>query len=428
MVWPSALASHPRSKSPTGVSHGVRLSVRSSSPFPGLPPPPPPPETEPSTPRLPRKSSFSTLRSVITKKGSVTTLRSVRSTKSSHPFASAGPVVDCPAFTPPIPPGWRVNEVENHSPVTPRRRTPKTSIGAPRLQASTSPSAFLKDIPRRAPSTPKASDFDIPPIPDLLQEMGYGTPGLSPSTNCDTPMTNLDTPGQDEEDAAEVIRFDTSPPLTVRSAQESLKPKRLLNLLPKQQRANMGLSTPPSGVRVKKTTTTVTSVLRTPLADKTSKANIPIHLRGLGGVSTPDSISSVLSKAEKSQDKRGPLAMLRRGASSTPSPGVPIKSHEVHAWAKSGIESKVADPNFGAPIVMSRQRPTIPDFTASPDNSLDLSDISLDSATLESIGTFGRRGSTGSVDSDLPTEEWELEAYLKELDRVDNERAAAATA
>jgi len=349
----------------------------------------------------------------------------------------------------------------------------------------------MKELPRRAPGTPKDTAPDLPPMPDILDELGYdfklvqqatpphigstsislqdklrraeavmreATPELSPegrkafecdtprseiSTGLHTPVSNIDTP---EHGAEAAVSFET-PPLTARAANDALKPKRLVNLLPKQQRANLGLQTPPStGLRQKKSTT-----FRAPLGERT---NAPARL----GAVTPDSIASVLAKANTSrhplpaskaytpssvmlkpkqawagppaQNRRDPLGIIGRfeakTASSDPSPDLPYCAGGGDGWNTPALDigSKgYFDDTFPAsnshsythPYAGSASKtgPPMPDFTASPD-------ISFSSISAPS---FRRRGSDASMDSDLPTEEWELEAYLKELDRVDQERA-----
>ncbi|WVQ79624.1 hypothetical protein IAT38_001724 [Cryptococcus sp. DSM 104549] len=130
-------------------------------------PPPPPlplPLPVPQERTIPRKSSMSTLRSVLTKKGSTTTLRSVRST-NQHPFMASSMTLNQFASdeAPPVPlPGLpRPREPTTPGRTTPGkgRRTPKSSIGQPKLQPEASPSKFLQEMPRRAPETPKRESF-----------------------------------------------------------------------------------------------------------------------------------------------------------------------------------------------------------------------------------------------------------------------------
>ncbi|WWC69876.1 uncharacterized protein I206_103819 [Kwoniella pini CBS 10737] len=132
-------------------------------PLPGLPLPL---STEDRT--IPKKSSLSTLRSALTKKSSNTTLKSFRSASHPHhPFA-----VYADEDAPPIPAGlprpryqdFIENDLPDCFPSTPRgsgKRTPKSSIGQPKLQPDLSPSKFLNQLPRRAPETPKRDAFDI---------------------------------------------------------------------------------------------------------------------------------------------------------------------------------------------------------------------------------------------------------------------------
>ena len=424
--------------------------------------PSPPPEREvPTTPKLPRKSSLSTLRSVMTRKSSTGTLRSVGTIKSPHPFVGSGPTLDCEAY-PPVPARKEGYHGDGCLPSTPRRRTPKSSIGQPRLQPNTSPSVFLAELPRRAPGTPKERARDSPPVPDILDQLGYfaplspsdadwapcpeeiplheklrraeeasrdSTPELSPHTRSfDTPTTDTSslvaTPmSVDTSNYSAVDTFNT-PPLTARAAQDALKPKRLLNLLPKQSRVNLGLPTPPpTDLRKKKSTTT----FRTPLGDRT---NLPPHLQGVG---TPQSIASVLANADRRfaaendspsvakvgrTARRDPLGIISRfeePKSSPESPQLPYNGGGGDGWGTpavgAGAENRF-ESTFSKALQSAGRRSAVPDFTASPIHSL-----------ASSLSSNSHRRSDASMESDLPTEEWELEAYLKELERVDRERA-----
>ncbi|ODN72679.1 hypothetical protein L202_08118 [Cryptococcus amylolentus CBS 6039] len=135
---------------------------------------PPPPGIRDDLP-LPRKTSLSTLRSALTKKGSATTLRSVRSNHTTNTAKESNFGASCTSLVgfemdldaPPLPPGLP-RPREWGSPKTPRRgggdgkRTPKSSIGQPKLKEETSPSAFLEQMPRRAPETPKREEEGTP--------------------------------------------------------------------------------------------------------------------------------------------------------------------------------------------------------------------------------------------------------------------------
>ncbi|OCF31939.1 hypothetical protein I316_06321 [Kwoniella heveanensis BCC8398] len=156
----------------------------SAMPIPPYPAPPPPPlpsplplPPPPGERTISKKSSLSTIRSALTKKSSSTTLRSVRSNHQSvalnttHPFmSSASLTMDCgtPPPLPGLPRPRERSDVEGCFPIptTPKtnsgRRTPKSSIGQPKPQPDISPSHFLKEIPRRAPETPKRRSFDLP--------------------------------------------------------------------------------------------------------------------------------------------------------------------------------------------------------------------------------------------------------------------------
>ncbi|WWC62229.1 uncharacterized protein I303_104825 [Kwoniella dejecticola CBS 10117] len=134
-------------------------------------PPPLPIEIEDRV--IAKKGSFSTLRSAITKKSSNTTLKSFKS--ASHPHHPFATCTYGEEEAPPIPSGlpkarYHDKEIDaempDYFPSTPRsraigRRTPKSSIGPPRLQPDLSPSKFLNQLPRKAPETPKRDAFDI---------------------------------------------------------------------------------------------------------------------------------------------------------------------------------------------------------------------------------------------------------------------------
>jgi hypothetical protein len=251
---------------------------------------------------------------------------------------------------------------------------------------------------------------------------GYGTPETVSSASVDTPLTVIETPDQD---ASEIIASNTPPP-THRAAQNALRPKRLLHLLPQASRTNLGLLTPPStGLRSKKSAN-----IRPVLGDVTNR-----------GSDTPDSISSVLVQANKPKhpfaggcfqsaspspnlDKPAarrdlPLILDRRKEPSKVSPDSPIPSGKGRGWHTAAPEGgEDLDKTFGAAqgveTLSVRKRDGIPDFTLSPQPS------------FSSFASSRKTDSDASMDSDLPTEEWELEAYLKALERVDREREDAA--
>ncbi|WVW84281.1 hypothetical protein I302_106311 [Kwoniella bestiolae CBS 10118] len=200
-----------------------KQSMPPAAPVPSMPVPqydplPLPPSIEDPERTIPRKSSLSTLRSALTKKSSNTTLRSMRSAAhQAHPFAA----YDRDGPTPPVPSGLPrprdPDDLPDCFPSTPRggRRTPKSSIGQPKLQENLnlSPSHFLKEIPRRAPETPKRDAFDIQrPAPSAFadgfipaeedgvirfEEEHLGDIIMSPSRDNDNP------PDLDAEDSVE---------------------------------------------------------------------------------------------------------------------------------------------------------------------------------------------------------------------------------
>jgi len=378
-----------------------------------------------------------------------------------------GPTFDCEAFPPPVPRWIDGDHSDGCLPGTPRRRTPKSSIGQPRLQPSTSPNTFIKDHPRRAPETPKNSADDLPPlpVPDILHELGYdlhfAQQNISPHVRPPTvslkdklrraeAVTREATPefspegrkAFESETRHDLASFSKAPsqnvvdatvdeteptsagPLTTRAAHEAGKPKRLINLLPKQQRFNLGFQTTPMTTSRQKKSTGP----RTALGEK---ENAPLRL----GATPPNSISAILAKANPSHpfaqpalpmtrpilatrpNKRDPLGIIGSSGGLEPSHDLPFR-----AGGGDGRDTPAPGPDLATgyfddtfPASHSYTHPFAsgPDFTASPD-------ISFETVSIPSLG---RRGSNASMDSDLPTEEWELEAYLRELDRVDQERA-----
>jgi hypothetical protein len=220
-------------------------------------PPPTPAPTYPLPPlpdrerNLPKKGSLSTLRSVLSKKGSSTSLR--------HPFIGTGPTTDCQA--PPVP-GLPVpryhDDLPGCLPTTPRHRTPKSSIGNPQPFTSTSPSTFLKALPRRAPGTPKKVDgewvYEDPVVEAEVQVAE--SRGTSIDQSIDDSMATdesvaygIYTPASHAH-VHPAMYTPMSPglspakPVLQIPADKENRP-RLLNLLPRQK-LNLGLQTPPS--------------------------------------------------------------------------------------------------------------------------------------------------------------------------------------
>lgn len=220
---------------------------------------------------LPRKTSLSTLRS-LTKKASTGTLRSVRSVRPQHPFLNNHNVTDCD--TPPIPfplPLPYEHDVPSCVPTTPRRM-PRSSIGPPKARAEISPSTFLREMSRRAPETPKrnsdsereyqtdSSKARREATPEVLSEeiITFGTPAPELSHDHATPDTSMSiatpstgipqTPRSQDIPRAMPGSAEDGTPLTAKSAAANLsKGNRLLHLLPRQQRANMGVPPRPRG-------------------------------------------------------------------------------------------------------------------------------------------------------------------------------------
>ncbi len=393
-----------------------------SKPLPALPLP------LPAEKSLPKKSSLSTLRSVLGKKTSSSTLRSVRST--AHLALSSDS--QAPPLPLPLPqanwrdmnlssPKFREDQVDGClPPMTPsRNRLPKSSIGQPHLQPSTSPSAFLETPHRRAPSTPKKDDSPPPipgtdwayplPVPDLIQTPGNVT---LDSPALDTPKSRVDaeTPSQ---------------PLTARAAQadKAFKPKRLISLLPRQQKVNLGRQTIPTtgpSLRAKKSTGNISEILTQPIL---------LPSRSAIGLPTPGPLPytqqvSVPSRSRKAG--RDPLGIIHRFDIPSRQPTrpeekdaeMPFRSGAGVGWSTPGLtqgENKENDPvgyfNTFPPTSASeepiKQRAELSafDFSASP---------AKESRQAKSSDT--------SMESRLPSEEWELEAYLRKLEKGDRER------
>jgi hypothetical protein len=426
-----------------------------------LPAPPPMPGASERT--IPRKSSFSTLRSALSKKSSSQTLRSVRSINPSSasistlstgfPAASDSPAPPLPNYR------WKAEEPEVGClplPTTPGRRprTPKTSIGQPRLQPSTSPSIFIRDMPRRAPGTPKGDGEDegvVPPLPnpspgDVGATPNPSTPSLS-AIPVDTDATT--TPVDTETDAVEIITF--TPPLTTRAAETALKPKRLLNLLPRQHRINMGLPTPPpTGLRTKKSTDNIAAMLHR----NGAPGKAPLQARSTN-LPTPDAALNNKLKIDQRQDMNI-LGRYKSPDTNIDENNLPFRSGAGDGWDTPAIRSphlgyfnqpihppsttstptsQSMNNTFGAKTPSppnqltsstGSRRVPVPDFTASPVKS------KRGSEGIVQLGSENVRGrkesdvtmrSYGSDDEGLPREEWELEAYLKELEMADRERA-----
>ncbi|KAK4687835.1 hypothetical protein P7C73_g2278, partial [Tremellales sp. Uapishka_1] len=349
------------------------------TPLTHLPLPLPPP---PMPRNLPRKSSLSTLRSHLSKKSSTTTIR------STHPFmSSASPTMDC-GSAPPLP------ELPQPVPKTPTgRRTPKSSIGNPRYIPDNSPSLFLREMPRRAPTTPKRSA--TPPRSSTLQETSVATPELVPANSVSTPDSDfVFTP-----DAHSSFR-----PLTIKQqkqlqGEEPLKPLRLLSLLPRNQKSAqaLGMQTPPA--------------------------------KGLRGHTDSPSPYTRLLEAHSATNKetktpsRDPLGILSRSRQNqmpgmkkqSMSPGfdLPFRSGAGDGWSTPALErEKAGEGTFGMGLgkddvkegrramekgrvaaeptmKKEKRRGELPvDFTASPSVSMEGQEV----------------------------EEWELERYLRHLE------------
>ncbi|OCF74391.1 hypothetical protein I204_04762 [Kwoniella mangroviensis CBS 8886] len=225
-----------------------------------------PPSIEDPERTIPRKSSFGTIRSALTKKSSNTTLRSMRSAAHpTHPFAN---IDNC---TPPLPLPAGLPRPSHHDdlpdffPSTPKggRRTPKSSIGQPKLQPNQnlSPSHFLKELPRRAPETPKRDGFDIPRGQDgeqdgviRFEQEHLGDIIMSPASSRD-----IDNPPDLEKEVVveDSLDFDKSqeiftpiskPQPNARPTQAQIVIQQTLNSLTKTQSEMLSSPFQPSGI------------------------------------------------------------------------------------------------------------------------------------------------------------------------------------
>jgi len=224
-----------------------------------------------------------------------------------------------------------------------------------------------------------------------------------------------------------MISFDAydTMPLTHSSAQDAFKPKRMLNLLPESSRTKLGMQTPaPTGLRSKKST-----ISRPVLGEVTHR-----------GINTPDDITAILAQTNQSKhpfasghvDFTSPLPPSTRPA---PRREVPIvmDQQEVAKLTTDFTREPRNDEGGVAPArpprffdgpsgdtlgtasrINSRKRDGVPDFTLSPD------------ASCMSLTRASSVYSDISLDSVEPTEQWELEACLGALERVDREREDAA--
>ncbi|KAK8864702.1 hypothetical protein IAR55_001954 [Kwoniella newhampshirensis] len=333
-------------------------------PPPDYPPPSPPlPLPIPVERTVPRKSSLSTLRSVLTKKGSTTTLRSVRSTiTAQHTFMSGlVPTPDCQTPPVPLPPGLpRPNRERDEVgdgcfPSTPgkgRLRTPKSSIGQPKLQHETSPSYFLIEMPRRAPETPKRESFDLdtyfaPTTPgnhtgairfetEVIEavhtdeEMAEGredgdetldqtvifTPEPPSRSSVDAmirPASDLDSTNQSLSSLF-ALPNESTPILTAKAGRKAnedsvLKSKHLINLLPQHAHSYSSpqgqVTAALKGLRSKKS---VESLKRSnPLKEKNLSLNLSTEVNSIGLPARPSGPRSVFRPSRKD-----PLGIIKR--------------------------------------------------------------------------------------------------------------------
>ncbi|WWD16985.1 hypothetical protein CI109_101421 [Kwoniella shandongensis] len=319
-----------------------------------LSPPLPPPLPIPAERTIPKKSSLSTLRSALTKKGSTTTLRSIRSTSTAqHPFMTGlVPTLDCETPPVPLPPGLprppaRDEVFDGCFPSTPGRgsnrpRTPKSSIGQPKLQKEPSPSYFLREMPRRAPETPKRESFNLDPetpggvikfeteeIADGSMEIDDMDMALATDGDETLDQTTIFTPPPPARPSIDAIvrpsfpspfvpPSQSTPVLTAKAARKVdevsvLKSKRLVDLLPEhEQRIDSPSSSvygsnhstiPHAGLRSKKSVDQFKKAK--PLKEKNINFNTPVNSLGLPA---PPSETRSVSRASR----KDPLGLMKR--------------------------------------------------------------------------------------------------------------------
>ena len=318
---------------------------------------------------------------------------------------------------------------------------PKTGIGQPQLQPGTSPSVFLLDMPRRAPGMPKKDDPQPPPMPELVHDtsdtIDFGTPMSAQSLG--TPVPNHENQHIVGPDTVEIISFNTPPPLMAfRAAGDAnaLKPKRLMDLRPRQQRVNLVLQNPPTnGLGTKKSTDDISGLIFAPWSKSSMLYKgvvnecLPAESSSTGLINQPftftgpdewDAPTMETSPHGHFQDKpfgtfgaTGPLAVKSRGGilDLTASPEVSFSKDEPNlSFSKDepdlSFASNVSVHNF--------------DTTQTP------IDLVQDDGRGRAYSVGNRSDATmaseESEDDGLPKEEWELETYLKQLERVDRER------
>lgn len=360
-----------------------------------LPLPLPLPRT-PSSRSIPRKGSFSTLRSFGKRLSSGT----LRSNKGDD------------AAVPPVP-----SAVPSCVPVTPRRM-PKSSIGPPKYVPETSPGKFMREIPRRAPATPKQDANVNGDKEDIGEITTFGSPGPAPDLSMDvtgdmsavsaattTAIMTPDTSFQpDEHSTPTSLRVVAShTPLTAKSA--AVKPKRLLNPLPRQQQRNLGLSPVHTGRTL------------------TQSASIPNLRGGLptpGGHEVPALLGQPLAFLADENTAHAPLMRLSTAAGGGAQPRgrkstAPLKASKSQEWYTS---RPMPDGPFGNsfPLATSLRRRPVPDFSAPPPAHAD-AHLHSRSGSPES----GTRTSQASEPSMLGTlesgeEGWEFQQFLRDYE------------
>lgn len=353
---------------------------------------------------LPKKGSFASLRS-LAKKGSSTTLRSLFSTNGNGIGGTDEPI-PCP----PLP----------YPPTTPSRHFPsagarpaKSSIGPPQTQPATSPSKFLQEMPRRAPLTPKKDDHDH----DLSNGSGFDTPEMSFSTSLSTPTTAgkgtpmVFTPSFVLSDFppphAGGTPSTTTPLSLTAKAQKGRAGGRqqFAHLLPRQARYNHGLETPPP-----------------PPAPAPVAPHTPARtLRGLapGTPGTPGRYNpeyAIISSY--SRPSMGPSAVHAKGIKpkvkdKVPDLPVPAPRKQKETEAEGYLARGHDFGTFGQRSVDFTASPAFPPSTDQHQDSARQGDKRTSVASVMSL----------DASSDGVSAEWELEAYLKEVEAREQRRA-----
>ena len=364
-------------------------------------------------------------------------------------------------------------------PTTPTRhsggnssRPAKSSIGPPQARPATSPSKFLQEMPRRAPLTPKKDDEgDIITFGDT-PDLSFGS-NTTPSTGRQaTPM--VFTPSfvlsdvhpnvshyahyaDANNDSAQSTPSMT--PLTAKAQRERSNKKPLQRLLPRQARYNNGLETAPS---VTTAATSTSGAVRglparpalTPSSFRISErrydpaysiinsysrpsmgpSNTAFARRDPGGVGARYRHEGSEARDEAMPFNHGagdgwdtpmpipfpqPPSQSRSPAANTSSNGYFTPQHQhSHRQGDTGTFGQrsisISTSNADKSIEV--------DFTASPDPNLSLSFSTTSQSQFTALQGPGewragyRDRTISNASSDGVSQEWELEAYLKEVE------------